>query len=157
MLELFKQRAGVDIVHVPFKGSAPSMTALLGGDVQGSFDGYAVFQPHLKGGKIRMHGVTTLPRTVQEPGVPTFAESGFPGFEVYAWFAVLGPAGTSKAVVERLNQEINRILELPEVKDQFAKIGLIPGGGTPEQLDAFILAEIARWANVIRNAGIKPD
>jgi tripartite-type tricarboxylate transporter receptor subunit TctC len=156
-LELFKQEAGVDIVHVPFKGSALSMTALLSGDIQGSFETYNVFQPHLKGGKIRMLAVTTLKRLPQTPDVPTLAESGFPGFEAYAWFSVLAPAGTPKAVVERLNREINRILTLPEVKEQYAKMGLIPGGGTPAELDAFIRADIAKWSKVIKTAGIKPD
>ena len=156
-LELFKQEAGVDIVHVPFKGSALSMTALLSGDIQGSFETYNVFQPHLKGGKIRMLAVTTLKRLPQTPDVPTLAESGFPGFEAYAWFSVLAPAGTPKAVVERLNREINRILTLPEVKEQYAKMGLIPGGGTPAELDAFIRADIAKWSKVIKAAGIKPD
>jgi tripartite-type tricarboxylate transporter receptor subunit TctC len=156
-LELFKQEAAVDIVHVPFKGSALSMTALLSGDIQGSFETYNVFQPHLKGGKIRMLAVTTLKRLPQTPDVPTLAESGFPGFEAYAWFSVLAPAGTPKAVVERLNREINRILTLPEVKEQYAKMGLIPGGGTPAELDAFIRADIAKWSKVIKTAGIKPD
>jgi len=156
-LELFKQEAGVDIVHVPFKGSALSMTALLSGDIQGSFETYNVFQPHLKGGKIRMLAVTTLKRLPQTPDVPTLAESGFPGFEAYAWFSVLAPAGTPKAVVERLNREINRILTLPEVKEQYEKMGLIPGGGTPAELDAFIRADIAKWSKVIKAAGIKPD
>jgi tripartite-type tricarboxylate transporter receptor subunit TctC len=156
-LELFKQEAGIDIVHVPFKGSAPAMTAVLSGDVQGSFETYNVFQPHLKSGKVRMLAVTTPKRTSQEPTVPTLAESGFPGFEAYAWFSVLAPAGTPQAVVARLNSEINRVLTLPEVKDQYAKMGLIPGGGTPEQLDAFIRADIAKWSKVIKSAGIKPD
>ena len=156
-LEFFKREAGVDIVHVPFKGSAPAMTALLSGEVQGSFEVYNVFQPHLKGGKVRMLAVTTPQRTGQGPGVPTLAESGFPDFEAYGWNAVLAPAGTSQAVVERLNHEINRILALSEVKDQFARMGLIPGGGTPEQLDAFIRADIAKWSKVIKAAGIKSD
>jgi tripartite-type tricarboxylate transporter receptor subunit TctC len=156
-LELFKQEAGVDIVHVPFKGSAPAMTALLSGDLQGSFETYNVFQSHLKAGKVRALAVTTPKRTAEEPGVPTLAESGFPGFEAYAWFSVLAPAGTSKAVVERLNREINRILALPEVKEQYAKMGLIAGGGTPGELDAFIRADIAKWSKVIKTAGIKPD
>ena len=123
----------------------------------GSFETYNVFQSHLKAGKVRALAVTTPKRTVEEPGVPTLAESGFPGFEAYAWFSVLAPAGTSKAVVERLNREINRILTLPEVKDQYAKMGLIPGGGTPGELDAFIRADIAKWSKVIKTAGIKPD
>jgi tripartite-type tricarboxylate transporter receptor subunit TctC len=156
-LELFKQEAGVDIVHVPFKGSAPAMTAVLSTDVQGSFETYNVFQPHLKSGKVRALAVTTPKRTAQEPGIPTLAESGFAGFEAYAWFSVLAPAGTPKEVVERLNREINRILELPEVKEQYAKMGLIPGGGTPHELDAFIRADIAKWSKVIKAAGIRPD
>jgi tripartite-type tricarboxylate transporter receptor subunit TctC len=156
-LELFKQEAGVDIVHVPFKGSAPAMTAVLSGDVQGSFETYNVFQPHLKAGKVRALAVTTPKRTPQEPGVPTLAESGFPGFQAYAWFSVLAPAGTPGAVVERLNREINRIFTLPEVKEQYSKMGLIPGGGTPAELDAFIRADIAKWSKVIKAAGIKPD
>ena len=156
-LELFKQEAGVDIVHVPFKGSAPAMAALLSGDVQGSFETYNVFQSHLKAGKVRALAVTTPKRTAEEPGIPTLAESGFPRFEAYAWFSVLAPAGTPKAVVERLNREINRIFTLPEVKEQYAKMGLIPGGGTPGELEAFIRTDIAKWSKVIKAAGIKPD
>ena len=133
------------------------MAAVLSGDVQGSFETYNVFQSHLKAGKVRVLAVTTPKRTVQEPDVPTLAESGFPGFEAYAWFSVLAPAGTSKAVVERLNREVNRVLTLPEVKDQYTKMGLIPGGGTPEQLESFIRADMAKWAKVIKAAGIKPD
>jgi tripartite-type tricarboxylate transporter receptor subunit TctC len=156
-LELLKQEAGVNIVHVPFKGSAPAMAAVLSGDVQGSFETYNVFQSHVKAGKVRVLAVSTPKRTVQEPNVPTLAESGFPGFEAYAWFSVLAPAGTSKAVVDRLNRDINRVLALPEVKDQYEKMGLIPGGGTPGELEAFIRADIAKWAKVIKAAGIKAD
>jgi tripartite-type tricarboxylate transporter receptor subunit TctC len=133
------------------------MAAVLSGDVQGSFETYNVFQPHLKAGKVRVLAVTTPKRTSQAPDVPTLAESGFPGFEAYAWFSVLAPAGTSKDVIERLNRELNRILALPEVKDPYAKMGFIPGGGTPSELDAFIRADIAKWSKVIKTAGIKSD
>ena len=146
----------MDIVHVPFKGSAPAMAALLSGDLQGSFETYNVFQSHLKAGKVRVLAVTTPKRTVQEPDVPTLAESGFPGFEAYAWFSVLAPADTSKAVVERLNREINRVLALPEVKEQYTKMGLIPGGGTPEQLDAFIRADMANGRRSSRPPASSP-
>jgi tripartite-type tricarboxylate transporter receptor subunit TctC len=130
---------------------------LLSGDVQGSFETYNVFQSHLKAGKVRALAVTTPKRTAEEPGVPTLAESGFPRFEAYAWFSVLAPAGTPKSVVDRLNREINRLFTLPEVREQYAKMGLIPGGGTPAELDAFIRADIAKWSKVIKAAGIKPD
>src|SRR5690606_27782898 len=133
---------GLDIAHVPFKGSAPAMTSMLGGHTQGGFETLNVFAPHAAAGTVRILAVATPERTPQAPDVPTLVELGSGGFEAFAWFSLLAPSGTPKAIVARLNEVLNRTLAQPEIQEQYKKMGLVIGGGTPEDLDAFIRNDI---------------
>lgn len=155
--ELFKRMAGVDIVSVAYKGGGPAITALLGGEVEMFFATIPGVVGHVKAGKLRALGVTSAKRVAELPDIPTVAESGLPGFEVIGWFGIFAPAGTPRSVITRLNGELAKILQMPDVRERLAGHGLIPGGGTPEQLGAFLKSEIARWAKLIKEAGIRLD
>jgi tripartite-type tricarboxylate transporter receptor subunit TctC len=156
-MELFKSMTNTDIVHVPYKGSAPAVTDLLAGQINIMFDNTPNVLPHIRAGKLRALGVTTLNRSSFTPEVPTIAESGVPGFEVVAWFGVAAPAGTPKDVVAKLNAEVNRVLALPETKDRFLKAGVEPTGGSSEDFARHIRAEVAKWAKVVKDADIKAE
>ena len=156
-MELFKTITGIDIVHIPYKGATPALADLLGGQTSLVLSSIVPAQPFVKTGKLRGLAVTGRTRTPALPEVPTMAESGLPGFEAMAWFGVLAPAGTPQAIVSRLNGEIAKILQKPEIKDQFAGFGSEPGRGTPEEFAAYIRTEIGKWGKVIRDAGIKAE
>ncbi|HEX4330349.1 MAG TPA: tripartite tricarboxylate transporter substrate binding protein [Burkholderiales bacterium] len=156
-MELFKSMAGIDLVHIPYKGSAPALTDLIGGQVQAYFDNTPNVLPHIKVGKIRALAVTSAKRFPLTPDLPTMAESGVPGYEVAVWFGTVAPAGTPHDVVLKINTEINRILTLPEVKDRFNQGGIEIVGGTPEAFGALIRKEAATWAKVVKDANIKAD
>jgi tripartite-type tricarboxylate transporter receptor subunit TctC len=145
----------VDLVHVPYKGSAPAITDLLGGQIDVMFDNTPNAMPHLKAGKLRALAVTTAARAPLFPELPTVAEGGVPGFDVEVWFGVVAPAGTPKDVVAKLNAEINRILALPEVSSRFAEQGVRVIGGPPERFAAHLREQIAKWAAVVKSAGVK--
>jgi tripartite-type tricarboxylate transporter receptor subunit TctC len=155
--ELFKTMAGVDMTHVPYKGSAPALTDLIGGQVQLMFDNLPSALPQIKGGKLRAIAVTSLKRAPVLPDVPTIAESGLPGFEASSWFGVLAPAGTPAPVVAKLNAEVNKWLQSPEARDQLLAQGAAAAGGTPEQFAAHIRAETEKWAKVVKASGAKVD
>jgi tripartite-type tricarboxylate transporter receptor subunit TctC len=155
--ELFKAMAGVDMTHVPYKGSAPALTDLMGGQVQVMFDNLPSSLPFIKAGKLRAIAVTSLKRAPALPDVPTISESGLPGFEASSWFGVLAPAGTPPGVVARINAEINKWLQSPEGKDQLLAQGAQAAGGTPEQFAAHIRAETEKWAKVVKASGAKVD
>lgn len=156
-MELFMSMAGVKLVHVPYKGSAPSVTAMAGGEVQlGMFSANAML-PHVHSGRLRALGVSTTTRSTAFPEVPTIAEGGVPGYEVVQWSGLFAPAGVPAAIVGKLNRQINEILKLPDVKDRLAKVGVDAAGGTPQQLGAFTAAEVRKWAKVIETAGIQRD
>jgi len=155
--ELFKTMAGVDMTHVPYKGSAPALTDLMGGQVQVMFDNLPSSLPHIKAGKLRAIAVTSLKRAPALPDVPTISESGLPGFEASSWFGILAPAGTPPAIVTRLNTEINKWLQTPEAKEQLLAQGAQAAGGTPEQFAAHIRAETDKWAKVVKASGAKVD
>jgi len=156
--ELFKTMAGVDIVHIPYKGSAPAMVDLLGGHVSLMFDPIPSVLPHVKAGKLRLLAVTSDKRLPELPNVPTVAESGLPGFEIGPWFGVLAPAGTSKEIITKLNTEIVKIMHMPDVKERLSSQGFTAIiGSTPEQFADFIKADIAKWAKVVKDAGIRID
>jgi tripartite-type tricarboxylate transporter receptor subunit TctC len=155
--ELLNRSAGVDMVHVPYKGSGQAVIDLLGGQVQMMFSGMSSVMQHIKGGKLRALAVTGAQRSPAVPDVPTIAESGFPGFEATAWYGVLATAGTPKTIVSRLHDEIVRALALPDVKERLNNVGFELVGGTPEEFAAFIKSEIAKWRRVVRDAHISAE
>ena len=155
-VELFRNMAKIDIVHVPYKG-VNGVIDLLAGTVQMTITAPLVVMPHVKAGKLRALGVTTVQRSAFAPEIPTIAESGLKGYEVESWYGVVAPAQTPAAIVNRMNTGILQVLELREVKDQLLAQGLEPRPTTPAAFDAYIKAEIAKWAAVIKASGIKAD
>ena len=155
--ELFRYLAKVDVTHIPYKGNAPALVDLLGGQVTMMFDTVNTALPHVKTGKLKLLATTTAKRSSLAPDTPTMIEEGLPGFEVSAWYAVLAPARTPREIVAKLNGEINRALSDPEMKARFAAQGVEFVGGTPEQAETFIRSESARWAEVIKATGMKAD
>ena len=153
--ELFKAMTGVDIVHVPYKGSGPAVVDLLGGQVQMMFDNLPSSAPQIKAGKLRPLGVTSKERSPTLPDVPTIAEAGVPGYEALSWFGVLVPAGTPDAIVAKLQNEIAKALADPAMRERFAELGAVPVGGTSAEFADLITAETAKWAKVVQDAGIK--
>ena len=156
-MELFKQMVGVDITHVPYKGSAPAVTDLLGGQVGVMFDNIPNVIQHVKAGKLRVLAVTTPLRSPHVPDVPTVAESGVPGYEVGVWFGFSAPAATPAPIIAKLNAEIVAILKTAEVRDKFSAQGVDVIGSTPEQFGAHLREQSARWAKVVREAGVTPE
>ncbi|MDM0120733.1 Bug family tripartite tricarboxylate transporter substrate binding protein [Variovorax arabinosiphilus] len=155
--ELFKQMAGVDMQHVPYRGSAPAVSDLLGGQISIMFDNMPSAIPHVKGGKLRPLAVTTAKRSPALPDVPTIAESGVPGYEATSWFGLLAPAGTPAPVIAKLNASILKALANPEVKKKLAEQGAEAAGEKPEQFAAFIAAETAKWGKVVKESGATAD
>jgi tripartite-type tricarboxylate transporter receptor subunit TctC len=155
--EMFKRSAGVDMMHVPYKGSGPAMTDLIGGQVLTMVETVPAALPHIKAGKLRPLAVTTAQRISMLPDVPTAGEAGLPGFEVGSLFGILAPAGTPREIVARLNTEVLKLLALPEVKEQLLAQGAYAMSTTPEQAAARIHQEVEMWAGVIREANVKPD
>jgi len=156
-MELFKSLAGVQIVHIPYKGSAPAVTDLLGGQVQLMFDNVPNVLPHVKAGKLVALGQTGVKRSPLISDIPTVAEAGVAGYEVTVWFGLVAPAGTPREVVQKLNAETVRILALPDVRERFLAQGVEPAGGTPEQFAEHIRAQMAKWAKVVADAGVKAE
>jgi tripartite-type tricarboxylate transporter receptor subunit TctC len=155
--EMFRSRAGIDIVHVPYKGTQLAVPDLIGGQISMLFDNLVSAMPNLKTGKVKAIGITSLQRSPLLPDVPTIAESGVPGFEATAWFGVYAPAGTPKDVVAKLNRELVAVLRSPEMKQRMAILGAEPAAGTPEDMTKAVAAETAKWARVIRDANVKID
>jgi tripartite-type tricarboxylate transporter receptor subunit TctC len=155
--EAFKLAAGIDMLHVPYKGSAPALTDLIGGQVQLMFDSLPSAMPHLKAGSLRPLAVTTPKRSAALPDVPTIAESGYPGFAISTWYGVWAPAATPPAVVQRLSREIAAVVRLPEVCEQFAGLGAEAVGNTPDEFSAFTKAELSKWAGIVKRSGAKID
>jgi tripartite-type tricarboxylate transporter receptor subunit TctC len=155
--EMFKQMTGANIVHVPYKGSAPAITDLLGGQVSLMFDNLPSALPQVKAGKLRALAVTSARRSQAAPDIPTIAESGVPGYEVDSWFGILAPAGTPKEIVNKLNAEIVRILQIPEVRERLLEQGAEPVGDTPEHFAEHIRKETVKWARVVKASGAKAD
>jgi len=155
--ELFKSMTHSFILHVPYRGSAPAVMAVMSGDTSLAIADVASIQPQLKSGRIKVIGVLGKERSALAPGMPTLAESGVPGYESAGWFAILAPAGTPPAVVARLNAEIVQVLGQAELREQFAAAGLEPLPSTPEHLEQLIKAETVKWAKVIKESGAKLD
>lgn len=155
--ELFKTVAGIDLLHIPYKGSGPAMTDLLGGQVPLMFDSVTAALPHLRGAKLQALAVTTAARVPQLPDVPTIAESGVPGFEAVGWSGIVLPAATPRAIVLRVSQEIQAALRETAFRDRIVERGSIPDPRTPEDFAAFIRAEMDKWARVAKTANVRLD
>ncbi len=155
--ELFSSMAGIKMNHVPYKGSAPALTDVIGGQADLMFDTMLSAMPQVKTGKLRALAVTSAARSSAAPELPTVAESGLPGYEAIAWNGLLAPAGTPKDVVAKLNAEVKKALEVPEVKERFAAQGFGAAWRPPEQYAAFIQSELAKWAKVVKASGATLD
>lgn len=155
--ELFKTTAGIEMVHVPYKGSAPAMTDLLGGQISMMFDLSPTALPQIAGGKVRALAITGAKRSAMAPDLPTMAEAGVSGVEVVSWFGILAPARTPAGVVHLLNTEIVKVMQSPDVKAQMTKLGADAITSTPQEFAAYIASERGKWARVVREAGIKPE
>jgi len=153
-VELFKLTVGVDMTHVPYKGSGPAITAILGREVDLMFDSIGSSLPQIQAGKFRAIAVTTAARAAVLPNVPTVIEAGVPGFDVSVWYGVFAAAGTPAPIVQKLNAEFIRAMNVPEVKKQIESSGYQVVGSTPAELDAHVRAEIPRWARVVKAAGV---
>jgi tripartite-type tricarboxylate transporter receptor subunit TctC len=152
--ELFRSMAGIEMVHVPYKGGAPALAALISGEVQVSFtSGVAI--SHAKAGRLKTLAVTGGKRTPIAPNIPTIAESGVPGYEVTGWYGLAAPAKTPPAVIARLNTTINRVL--PELRERYATLGMDLGGGTAEAFGALLKSERDKWARVVKLSGAKVE
>lgn len=155
--ELLKQRAGIDMLHVPFKGGGPMVADLLGGQIHIVIADQANLMPHVKAGKLRALAVGTLERSASYPDIPTIAESGFPGFEARAWQGIAGPANLPADIVTQLNAAFAKAMAFPEVHQRLLDGGLDPITGTPEDFAAFIRSEIDKWAKVAKDVGARVD
>ena len=154
--ELFKSRAGIFAVHIPYRGSGPMLLDLMAGQIQMAIDNLPSAIPHIRSGKLVAVGVTSEARNAQLPDVPTIA-SVLPGYVAESWFVLMAPAGTAPLIVNRLSAEADRILKKPEVVERFRSLGAEPVGGTPEQLGQFIVAETRKWQQVVKASGAKVD
>ncbi|HYQ99215.1 MAG TPA: tripartite tricarboxylate transporter substrate binding protein, partial [Casimicrobiaceae bacterium] len=155
--EYFKLKAGVDLQHIPYKGTAPALQDLLGGQIALMITGLPPVLPHVKAGKLRILGVASAQRLRQFPEIPTIAESGVPGFEATQWYGILAPAATPKEIVAKLNREFVKALRDPAVGEKLAGEGADPVGDTPGEFAAFIASEIDLWGKVIRATGAKAE
>jgi tripartite-type tricarboxylate transporter receptor subunit TctC len=155
--ELFKSMAGVDLVHVPYKGSPQALTDLLGGQTQIMFASLVSALPHIRQSRLRALGVTTLQRAAALPEVPTISESGLRGYDVAVWMGVVAPAGTPSGVITQLNRQIAAILQAPEVRERLAVQGLEAVTNSPAEFGIYIAAEVRKWAKVIQQAGVVAD
>ena len=155
--EMFRTRGKVDIVHVPYKGSAPATTDLLAGQVDMMFEGGVSSLPHVRAGKLRALATTTARRAEAMPQLPTMAEAGMPDFEVTPWFGLVAPAGTPRPVIERLNREVHALLRSPALAEKFAAAGIEITPSSPEELGERIRRDLPYWTRVMRDAGIQPE
>jgi tripartite-type tricarboxylate transporter receptor subunit TctC len=155
--ELFKQKTGVDMVHVPYKGSGPALTDLLGGQVDVMFDNLPSSIEHVRGGNLRALAVTSAKRSPALPDMPTLAEAGLPQFEATSWFALFAPKGTPPEITNKLNQEVRKALETPELQKRFADLGGEIQPMSPDELMGYVRAEHEKWAKVVKASGAKVD
>jgi len=155
--ELFNLQAGIKMTHVPYRGSSPSLTDLMGGQVQVTFDTITAVYPLIKAGKVKALAIATAERSPLAPDLPTVAESGVPGYTGGTWFGLLAPAGTPPDVVARLSSATRAILESDDIRQQFASRGIQPAPGTPDQLRSFLAGEVAKWQDAAQKIGIKSN
>ncbi|NQW80992.1 MAG: tripartite tricarboxylate transporter substrate binding protein, partial [Polaromonas sp.] len=156
-VEFFSTAAGIKMNHIPYKGSAPALTDLIGGQVQVLFDPFSSIYPFVASGKVRALAVTTDKRSATAPTLPTVAESGYANFDVSSWQGIVVPAGTPKAVIQRLNRDLVKVLSTPEMKERFAQYSAVTAASTPEAFSSYIKEEMARWQQVAIDAGVKPQ
>ena len=155
--EMFKMISKSNMLHVPYRGSAPAVADLLGGQVESMFDNTPSSLPQVQAGRLRAIAITSASRSSLLPDVPTISESGFPGFDVQSWFALAAPAGTPKPVIDHLNAELNKALADPDLRKRLVALAATPEPGTPEQLRTFINAEVKRWHDVVKASGAKAE
>ena len=156
-LELFKQRAKVDALHVPYKGSAPVITDLIGGQINYAFETMTAATPHVKGGKLVAIAQTRAKRAKGHPTVPTMAEQGFPEFEATTWYGLVGPGKLPQAMAKRMNEDVNKVLAMPDVQEKLDSYGAEDGGGSTEKFANFIHTETMQWAKVVKEGNVKAD
>ena len=156
-LEMFKLAAKIDAIHVPYKGSGPMLTDLIGGQINYSFDTMTAATPHVKSGKAIAIAQTRTKRAKGHPNVPTMAESGFPGFEATTWYGLEGPGKLPAAFAQRMNEDINKVLQMPDVMEKFEQYGAEDGGGSTQKFGDFIRVEAKKWAKVVKDANVKGD
>jgi tripartite-type tricarboxylate transporter receptor subunit TctC len=156
-MELLKLEAHIDLVHVPYKGSGGALADLVGGHVQAMIVSLQTVAPYVQSGKLRMLAVMSAERSQVFPEVPTLKELGFPDLEVDTWYGVFAPAGTSRAIVAKVNAELNSLLGQSEIRELLARQGMIPVGGSPERFGELVRKELVRWSRVVAAAGIKAD
>jgi len=149
--------AGIQTVHVPYKGLAPALNDMIGGQIQFGFGSYSTVGQHAKTGRLRAIAVTSAKRAATTPDLPTIAESGFPGYDAVPWWGIMVPAGTPKALVNRINKDVLQALQTKEVRERFELQGIETAGTTPEGFGKFLASEIARWAKVVKQVGVKPE
>ncbi len=155
--EMFKMQSKIQMLHIPYKGSAPAVTDLLGGQVDSMFDNAPSAMPHIQSGKLRPIAVTSAQRSALLPDVPTLAESGYANFDVQSWFALAAPAGTPKPIIDKLNAALNKALTAPDVRQRLQELGATPEPGSPEKMRDFATTEVKRWREVVKASGAKAE
>jgi tripartite-type tricarboxylate transporter receptor subunit TctC len=156
-LESFKLAAGVDTIHIPYKGSGPMLVDLIGGQIGYSFDTMTAATPHVKSGKVRAIAQTRAKRAASYPNVPTMVEAGFPNFEATTWYGLVGPGKLPPAMAQRMNEDINKVLVMPDVVEKLAQYGAEDGGGSAQRFADFIRTEQVKWAKVVKDSNVKLD
>lgn len=156
-LEMFKLRAGIDALHIPYKGSAPAITDVIGGQVNYCFETMTSATPHVKGGKLIAIAQTRLKRAKGHPNVPTMHEQGFPGFDATTWYGLVGPGKLPAAMAQRMNEDINKVLAMPDVQEKLDQYGAEDGGGSSQRFADFIRSEQQKWAKVVKDARVSAD
>jgi tripartite-type tricarboxylate transporter receptor subunit TctC len=156
-LESFKLAAGVDTIHIPYKGSGPMLVDLIGGQIGYSFDTMTAATPHVKSGKVRAIAQTRAKRASSYPNVPTMVEAGFPNFEATTWYGLVGPGKLPSAMAQRMNEDINKVLVMPDVVEKLAQYGAEDGGGSAQRFADFIRTEQVKWAKVVKDSNVKLD
>ena len=156
-MELLKKQTGIEVLHVPYKGGPAAILDLIGGQIQVMFDNAPGQIPHIRSGKTRALGITSAKRNSRLPGVPTMIEAGVPGFEVTSWYGVFAPAHVPEPVLAKLNEQLVKVLNLPEIRERMAELGIEPAPTTREEFAAFQKSEVARWAQVVKDSGATVD
>jgi len=155
--ELFKYMAGVDIVHVPHKGSDQARIAVLGGQVDMMFDAISTIVSQVQAGKLKGLATTGRTRSAVTPQIPTVAEAGVPGYEATIWLGLMAPAGTPRAILERLSAAVEKVINAPDIKENWGKQGAVPMGMPPDEFGKFLREDVTKWAKLVRDTGMKVD